>query len=133
MSFECVVLGYPRPTIQWLKNNIVLTNISYEAADFKLLILSSELGDCMTTECGLSSTLWIFNTTKDDVGQYICKASNVAGSITTAAQLDIPTGNVKNSINCVAQQYAYIYEHHIFHCIPLQWLYVANPVYQKFC
>ena len=96
VSFICTAIGYPRPVIEWLKNDTVLSNVSNGMTQTKLLILSSELGDCIITGCGLNSTLWIFNTTVDDMGKYTCSASNIAGNDTATAQLT--TGNINNYI-----------------------------------
>ena len=95
MSFVCNAVGYPRPVIEWLKNSTVLRNSSFGVSDTKLLIISNDVGDCISTECGINSTLWIFNTTQDDVGKYTCIAYNIAGNISTTAQL---IGNIKSNL-----------------------------------
>ena len=92
VSFMCTAIGYPRPVISWLNNHIALTNISNGVTSLKLLIINSYLGNCITTKCGLKSTIWILNSTLDDVGTYTCRASNIAGNVTKTAQLTI--GNV---------------------------------------
>ena len=94
VSFVCIAIGYPRPVIEWLKNDTVLTNISTKVSHTKLLIINYDLGDCLTTECGLNSTLWIFNATVDDMGNYTCSGSNIAGTDRRTAQLVMAIGNV---------------------------------------
>ena len=92
VSFVCTAIGYPRPVIEWLKDDAVLTNITTD----KLLIINFDIGDCLTTECGLNSTLWIFSATVDDMGRYTCSGSNFAGTDRRTAQLVIAAtiGNV---------------------------------------
>ena len=94
VSFVCIAIGYPRPVIEWLKNDTVLRNISTKVSLTKLLIINYDLGDCLTTECGLNSTLWIFNATADDMGNYTCSGSNIAGTDRRTAQLVMAIGNV---------------------------------------
>ena len=91
MSFLCIAIGYPRPKIEWMKNNISLRT------DNKHSIINSDLGDCVITECGLSSTLCIFNTIENDTGTYTCNASNEAGYVIGTARLI--NGNVIHCYN----------------------------------
>ena len=88
---------------------MLLRNTSSRAEYFKLLIINSELGDCVTTKCALNSTLWIFNTTMDDVGKYTCNASNIAGNSTTSVQLSVAIGNSYKNKLCIFMLYGMIY------------------------
>ena len=83
MSFLCIAIGYDRPKINWTKNNINLPTGNRHSK------INSELGDCENTECGYSSTLWIFNTIENDTGTYTCNASNAAGYVIGTARLTI--------------------------------------------
>ena len=74
-----------------MKNKI---NLTAARVGNKHSIINSTLGDCEITECGYSSTLWIFNTTENDTGTYTCNASNPAGYVIRTARLTI--GNVVN-------------------------------------
>ena len=87
VSFICIAVGYHRPEIEWIKNNLTTIRSSN-----KYSVINSELGDCMITECGFSSTLTIFNATEIDLGTYSCNAYNEAGNVTRTVQLII--GNV---------------------------------------
>ena len=103
-SFTCIAAGSPRPTIEWLKNNAVITsNSSFGLPEYKILVVNSSIGDCDITECAVSSTIVISNVTADDDAVYTCNASNNIGYMTSAAQLNI-NGN----------HYNYIYVH--IHC-----------------
>ena len=106
VSFVCAAVGYPHPVIEWLKNSTVLRNSSFGVSNTKLLIISNDLGNCISTECGVNSTLWIFNTTKDDVGKYTCSVYNIAGNVSTTTQL---IGNIKNILYTYLYQHTYLY------------------------
>ena len=111
VSYICTAFGYPRPVIEWLKDDTILKNSSsgvgaVAETNYKLLIINSYLEDCVLSECGLKSTLWIFKTTADDVGKYTCNASNIAGYITRTAQLSI--GKVTTTFSCFCKQYYYL-------------------------
>ena len=72
--FECRVIGYPRPTIQWFKDGRDITNDSRYEFDY--------LVDGIIT-------MVICNVTEKDQGVYSCRAENSEGWAATAAFLNV--------------------------------------------
>jgi Immunoglobulin I-set domain len=71
--FECIVAGYPEPSIEWLKDGISIENNS----DYKT---KYDAGIC---------TLIIEETLTADSAQFTCKATNTVGVAETSARLTI--------------------------------------------
>ena len=92
-SFTCTAVGYPRPNIDWIKNNTTLKNQSSPGA-IKFVDPPVHLGNCLISECGIRSTLIIQNVTANDVGVYTCNASNSIGNTIRSAKLTIGNLNV---------------------------------------
>ena len=59
---DCVILGDPQPTVQWLRNDILLTN----SVKFKILT---------------NGSLLVLNTGLADEGDFKCRGSNIIASI----------------------------------------------------
>ncbi|KAJ8321038.1 hypothetical protein KUTeg_002625 [Tegillarca granosa] len=72
--FECQVIGYPRPTIQWFKDGDNITNNKRYKFDY--------------CEEGVI-TMTIEDVTNEDQGCYQCRADNCVGWAATAAYLHI--------------------------------------------
>ncbi|WKY10685.1 hypothetical protein Q1695_002781 [Nippostrongylus brasiliensis] len=72
MVMEARVAGVPQPQVEWLKNGKPLQNYRAKIEH--------------DTQTGIVS-LTISQMFNDDVGEYICRASNVHGEATSAAQL----------------------------------------------
>lgn len=72
--FECRVIGYPRPTIQWFKNGRNITNDDRYEFDYSI--------DGIIT-------MVICNVTEKDQGVYSCRAENSEGWAATAAFLNV--------------------------------------------
>ena len=85
--FSCAAFGYPRPKIEWLKDDINLTN-----NNSNIEIDNCERGNCESTKCVMYSYLWVLNATINDLGSYTCNATNLAGYNSSTAQLTL--GNV---------------------------------------
>ena len=84
ISFTCTASGYPRPEIEWLKDDIVLTN-----NNSNIEIDNCERGNCESINCVMYSHLWVLNATINDLGSYTCNATNLAGSNLSTAQLTL--------------------------------------------
>lgn len=72
--FECRVIGYPRPTIQWFKDGRDITNDDRYEFDYSI--------DGIIT-------MVICNVTEKDQGVYSCRAENSEGWAATAAFLNV--------------------------------------------
>lgn len=72
--FECRVIGYPRPTIQWFKDGRNITNDDRYEFDYSI--------DGIIT-------MVICNVTEKDQGVYSCRAENSEGWAATAAFLNV--------------------------------------------
>lgn len=72
--FECRVIGYPRPTIQWFKDGRNITNDERYEFDYSI--------DGIIT-------MVICNVTEKDQGVYSCRAENSEGWAATAAFLNV--------------------------------------------
>ena len=100
ITSNCVAIGNPRAVIQWKKNGKLLSNISLGNIP-KILITNSTVGDCTITDppshCKTISTLKIFSTQYDDNGEYICTASNMAGSTSQSAVFTV-IGNIRHNV-----------------------------------
>ena len=72
--FECRVIGYPRPTIQWFKDGRDITNDNRYEFDYSV--------DGIIT-------MVICNVTEKDQGVYSCRAENSEGWAATAAFLNV--------------------------------------------
>uniref|UniRef100_A0A8B9FNN5 Ig-like domain-containing protein n=1 Tax=Amazona collaria TaxID=241587 RepID=A0A8B9FNN5_9PSIT len=75
--FQCLVTGFPHPTVRWYKDGVLLEGDRY----------------CVKEEEGSSHSLTIENLTQSDSGQYkcvySCKASNQHGSVSSTALLTV--------------------------------------------
>ena len=78
VTFTCNATGNPAPTFRWTKNGSVLTTGSR-------ISFSSD-----------SKQLTITNVTREDSGQYVCKAANNVRTVSS----DSATLNVKCKITC---------------------------------
>nr|XP_006823010.1 PREDICTED: uncharacterized protein LOC100378837 [Saccoglossus kowalevskii] len=74
IQLECHVQGIPTPDIEWMKNGVAITESN------KHYVFAEDKEKCV---------LVIHNVTGEDDGTYICKATNKAGTATTAAELVI--------------------------------------------
>ena len=87
-TFNCTAIAKPRAIIQWIRNGMVLRDTTP-----RITITNCTQGDCNYTSppshCVLTSMLEIVNTVPDDGGEYICNASNPAGSNTEMVSLHI--------------------------------------------
>uniref|UniRef100_K1QN95 Myosin light chain kinase, smooth muscle n=1 Tax=Magallana gigas TaxID=29159 RepID=K1QN95_MAGGI len=72
--FECRVIGYPRPTIQWFKDGRNITKDDRYEFDYSI--------DGIIT-------MVICNVTEKDQGVYSCRAENSEGWAATAASLNV--------------------------------------------
>lgn len=72
--FECRVIGYPRPTIQWFKDGRNITKDDRYEFDYSI--------DGIIT-------MVICNVTEKDQGVYSCRAENSEGWAATAAFLNV--------------------------------------------
>ena len=81
--FACAAIGYPRPEIEWLKDDSVLINNTSNIA------IHDEQKNCESIKCTVYSYLWILNATMNDVGSYTCNATNFAGYDSSTAQLTL--------------------------------------------
>ena len=79
--FLCEAVGEPVPDISWYFNDVMI-NVSDNSS--KYMIVSRSL-NITTTE----NTLTVDNVTSSDVGTYICNASNIIGSVTSAGILTV--------------------------------------------
>ncbi|KAK7077497.1 hypothetical protein SK128_026425 [Halocaridina rubra] len=77
-SFECRVIGFPMPEVEWLKDNMSIT----ANPDYKT---SFEEGVC---------TLTIEETFTEDSALFTCKAVNAAGMAETSATLTVKEAEV---------------------------------------
>jgi len=93
-TIKCSATAKPRAEIQWMRDGMVLSDNSTW-----ITISNDEQGDCIITrppsECMLTSTLEITGTIPDDAGEYVCNATNPAGSVLETALL------IVNGIKCV--------------------------------
>ena len=76
---NCIATAKPLAEIRWIRNGIVLTDNTTKITTFNTI-----QGDCNITsppsECVLTSILEITDTLPQDGGEYMCVASNPAGS-----------------------------------------------------
>ncbi|XP_061165078.1 muscle M-line assembly protein unc-89-like [Saccostrea echinata] len=72
--FECRVIGYPRPTIQWFKDGRNITRDDRYEFDYSIEGII---------------TMVISNVTEKDQGVYSCRAENSEGWAATAAYLNV--------------------------------------------
>ena len=90
-TLNCSVTAKPRAEIQWMRDGMVLGNTIDNIT--KVTILYDEQGDCIITrppsECVLTSILMLTDTIPANAGQYVCSASNPAGSDMESAQLAV--------------------------------------------
>ena len=90
VSFTCVADGYPRPHIDWIKNNTVLRDQITSSGRYKIRIYAANTtGNCTISECGVQSTIVIYDVAADDIGDYMCNGSNEVGYAIESAQLTI--------------------------------------------
>ena len=92
ITSRCAAIANPRAVIQWKKNGKLLSNKTLNNKP-KILITNSTDGNCTITDppshCRTFSTLKIFSTQYDDNGEYICSASNKAGSTSQSANFTV--------------------------------------------
>jgi len=89
VMFNCSATAKPRAEIQWMRGGMVL-NDTLDSM-MRITIDYDTQGDCIITrppsECVLTSTLEITETIPDDAGEYVCNATNPAGSVLETALL----------------------------------------------
>ncbi|UJR14891.1 hypothetical protein I4U23_001875 [Adineta vaga] len=73
-ELHCYISAIPKPTVVWMKNNLVLSSSKYQTK-FQERILNSSFSTNLTFEAILS----IANVTKSDYGIYQCKVENKLG------------------------------------------------------
>ncbi|KJH44299.1 immunoglobulin I-set domain protein [Dictyocaulus viviparus] len=79
--FDCLVVGYPAPEVDWYHNGTKITPGS------RIKIQS----------CGGGShALIILNTTVDDIGEYVAVARNIHGKASSSAVLDVTVPYLDN-------------------------------------
>jgi len=87
--FNCSATAKPRAEIQWMRNGMVLDN----TVDNFTNVTEFMQGNCSITslpsECVLISTLNLTDTIPANTGDYMCNASNPAGSDMETASLTI--------------------------------------------
>ena len=87
VSYNCIANANPQATIQWIKNENLLSNTT------SIIISSTTMGNCTITDppdqCVTSSTLRIFNTQPSDSGVYTCNATNEVGYVGENATLTV--------------------------------------------
>ena len=90
-TFNCSATAKPQAEIQWMRNGMLLGNTVDNTT--KITIIGIAQGDCNITrppsECVLTSTLMLTGTIPDNVGEYVCTASNPAGSDMKTASLTV--------------------------------------------
>ena len=90
-TFICSATAKPRAEIQWMRNGMVLNNTVDNIT--KITIIDIAQGVCNITrppsECVLTSTLDLEMTMPINVGEYVCNASNPAGSDRENASLTV--------------------------------------------
>ena len=91
VMFNCSATAKPRAEIQWMRGGMVLSDTVDNST--KITIDYDPQGDCIITrppsECVLTSTLEITDTIPDDAGEYVCNATNPAGSDEEIALLTV--------------------------------------------
>ncbi|XP_041477176.1 myosin light chain kinase, smooth muscle-like isoform X3 [Lytechinus variegatus] len=81
-KFNCRVVGDPKPTVTWSRNNVVLSDSGrYEIYEEKDEFI-----------------LEIFDTTTEDSGVYVCTATNLAGQKLAEARLTVESSAPKGTI-----------------------------------
>jgi len=87
--FSCQATGEPVPSIEWYFNGAKVNTTS---------TLKYSLSSPISTDY-VHSTLIILNVTSLDVGTYTCRATNMAGSVTSLGLLTINvTGSAKRGL-----------------------------------
>ena len=94
-TFECGATGFPAPKVKWQKEMLPGTNCSraafvrecFPAAFDKRISFKS--GSFPHDKRTTVNTIEIINIEIDDIGRYICNASNLAGSITHNVTLSV--------------------------------------------
>ncbi|XP_011301828.1 lachesin [Fopius arisanus] len=76
MDLECHVEAYPPPAINWLKDDIVLSNNQHHS-----------ISHFATADEYTDTTIRIITIEKRQYGQYVCKAANKLGSAETTVEL----------------------------------------------
>ena len=92
-TFNCSATAKPRAEIEWMRNGMVLVSGGTVDSITKIIIIETPQGDCNITrppsECVLTSTLDLEVTMPINVGEYVCRASNPAGSDLENASLTV--------------------------------------------
>ena len=90
-TFTCSAIAKPQAEIQWMRNGMLLGNTVDNIT--RITIVNIAQGDCNITrppsECVLTSTLDLQMTMPINVGEYVCSASNSAGSDIETASLTV--------------------------------------------
>lgn len=91
-TFVCSATSEPTHTVEWLVGNTLL-DVNSEKYTIK-----NRPGDL---DREFVSTLSVSNTTLDDVGDYTCNVSNIHGSQSATAHLEVQGNSSKhtNSLN----------------------------------
>ena len=79
VTFHCTVRGFPRPTLLWTKDNIIL-DVSNETE----IAQQEDSGKIETF-----TSLTIVQAKRSDTGVYVCQANNSAGTTSKAANLTV--------------------------------------------
>ena len=92
-TFNCSATAKPRAEIQWMRNGMVLVTGGTVDNITRITVIDIAQGDCNITrppsECVLTSTLDLDVTMPINVGEYVCSASNPAGSDRETASLTV--------------------------------------------
>ena len=89
----CACIGDPNPTVQWLKDGVVLVE-----SDLPLRIRISPLTSGVGSKLGFSPVM------KDDAGEYTCSVTNPVGSDYQVKRLRVMSKSDKSTSGLMASQ-----------------------------